>query len=218
MRKVKADTEIKVLLVHSQPIVRRGLRLILAEEFPKTDIVECSNVREALSLAETRRPELVILNLVMEGKEGLETLKALRHKHPDLPILVLGIDTADHLALRTLRAGANCYLSKESTPEELVKAIRKILKGGKYVSQDLAESLVQYLEAETDRPIHETLSDREYQVLLMIASGKRVTEIAEELSLSVKTISSYRSRLLEKMGMKTNAGLTHYVHKNRLVN
>jgi DNA-binding NarL/FixJ family response regulator len=147
----------------------------------------------------------------------MDILKELKHEKPKLPILMLSMYPEEQYAVRALKAGASGYLTKESAPEELISAIRKVSRGGKYVSSSLAEKLAVYLETDAEKPVHETLSDREYQVMLMIASGKTVKQIAEELSLSVKTISTYRTRTLIKMGMKNNAEITYYAIKNELV-
>jgi len=151
------------------------------------------------------------------GRSGLEVLKELRREHPKLPVLVLSVHPEDQYGVRVLKAGAAGYLTKDSASDELVRAIRKVHRGGKYVSASLAEVLAFELETETDRPRHKSLSDREYQVMTMIASGKTVGEIGKELSLSVKTISTYRARVLGKMKMRTNAELTHYAIKNQLL-
>jgi len=153
----------------------------------------------------------------MPGRNGLDVLKELKQQRPKLPVLILSMHPEDQYAVRALKAGASGYLTKGSVEEELVKAIKKILAGGKYVSSLLAEKMAFDLEQKTEKPLHETLSDREYQVMLLIGSGKTVSQIAEELSLSVKTIDTYRTRILEKMKMKTNAELMHYVIKNKLV-
>jgi len=157
------------------------------------------------------------LDINMPGRSGLEVLKELRRECPKLPVLVLSVHPEDQYGVRVLKAGAAGYLTKDSAPDELVQAIRKVHRGGKYVSASLAEVLVFELETETDRPRHKSLSDREYQVMTMIASGKTVGEIGEELSLSVKTISTYRARVLGKMKMRTNAELTHYAIQNQLL-
>jgi DNA-binding NarL/FixJ family response regulator len=153
----------------------------------------------------------------MPGRGGLDVLKEIKHERPKLPVLILSIHPEDQYAVRALKAGASGYLTKESAPEALVRAIRKILRGGKYVSSTLAEKLAYNLEAETERPLHETLSDREYQVMLMIAQGKTTNAIAEEMALSIKTVSTYRARILEKMKMNTIADITYYVIKNNLI-
>ena len=161
--------------------------------------------------------DMVILDLALPDGNGLEVLKQLKHDHPRLPVLILSMFPEDQYALRAIKAGAAGYLNKESAPEELVEAIRKILQGGEYISSSLAEELLHYARHEEDQPPHKYLSDREYQVMVLMASGKEVKDIAEELSLSAKTISTYRRRLLDKMNMKTNAELTNYAIRNGLV-
>src|SRR6185503_4377405 len=160
---------------------------------------------------------VVLLDITMPNKNGLDVLKQIRAESPRLPVLILSMHAEDQYAIRVLRAGAAGYLTKESAPAKLVQAIRKVVRGGKYVSQSLAEKLVYDLDSDSVRPPHEVLSDREYQVLCMLASGKTVTMIAEELGLSVKTISTYRVRILEKFNMKNNAELTRYAIKEGLV-
>ena len=208
---------IKILIADDHPIVRQGLKQILSEE-PDIEVVgEAQNSQEVLELVRKQHWDIVILDITMPGRGGLDVLKELKHERPKLPVLMLSVHPEDQYAVRALKAHASGYLTKDSAPEELVKAIRKILRGGKYISSTLAEKLAFDLETETDKPLHETLSDRESQVMLMIASGKTISQIAEELSLSVKTIGTYRTRILEKMKLKTNAELTHYVFKNKLI-
>jgi two-component system, NarL family, invasion response regulator UvrY len=208
---------IKVLVVDDHPIVRQGLKQILSEEPDMAVLGEAQNSQEVLELVHNQDWDIVVLDITMPGRGGLDVLKEVRHERPKLPVLMLSVHPEDQYAVRTLKAGAAGYMTKESAPEELVQAIRKILHGGKYVSSTLAEKLAFHLEAETEKPLHDSLSNREYQVMLMIASGKRTGAIAEEMSLSVKTVSTYRARILEKMGMKGNADLTYYVFKNRLL-
>ena len=153
----------------------------------------------------------------MPGGNGLEALKQIKHDHPQMPVLILSMYPEDQYAVRTIRAGAAGYLNKESAPEELVQAIRKVLHGGEYISAAVADELVLYARNKDDQPLHKQLSDREYQVLCLIASGKELKEISTELALSAKTVSTYRARLLEKMNMKTNAELTYYAIQNGLV-
>ena len=210
---------IRILIIDDHTIVHRGLRQIVAEE---PDIVVTGEARtghEGLELAQTQPCELVVLDISMPGRGGLDVLKELKQVRPNLPVLVLSMYPEEQYATRALRLGASGYMTKESAPEELIGAIRRVVAGGRYVSASLAETLAGRLAADrqSERPLHESLSDREYHVLRLIASGKTVTEIAEELTLSVKTISTYRSRVLEKMGMKTNAELTHYAVSNRLL-
>jgi len=208
---------LRILVADDHAIVREGLKQILAET---SDIVvggEASDGNQALNQARTAAYDLVLLDIAMPGMNGLEVLKQLKSERPDLPVLMLSMYPEEQFAVRTLKAGASGYLTKQSAPSELIAAIRKVCNGGKYVTSSLAESLAVYLESDSDRPPHELLSDREYEVMLMIASGKTVKMIAEELSLSVKTISTNRSRALGKMGMKTNAELTYYAIKHGLV-
>lgn len=208
---------VRILIADDHPIVRRGLKQILAEEPDLTVGGEAQTSQEVLDQVRRGGWDVLILDISMPGRGGLDVLKEIKHQYPKLPVLVLSMHPEDQYAIRALRAGASGYLTKESAPDELVAAIRKIVRGGKYISPTLAERLAAEIEAPGGKLPHERLSDREYQVLLMIASGKTVSQIAQELSLSVKTISTYRARLLEKMGMKTNAELTHYAIENKLV-
>ncbi|MBI1743636.1 response regulator transcription factor [Candidatus Acetothermia bacterium] len=207
---------ISVLIADDHPIVRQGLKQILAGESDVKIVGEAQNTQEIFKLIGTQPWDIVILDLSMPDRGGLEVLNDLHRDFPQLPILILSMHPEDQFAVRVLKAGASGYMTKDSAPEELVNAIRKILAGHKYISSALAEKLAKDLEAGTKKLPHETLSDREYHVMCMLASGKTVSEIAKELSLSVKTISTYRARVLEKMGMKNNAELIHYVLKNKL--
>jgi DNA-binding NarL/FixJ family response regulator len=208
----------RVVIADDHAVVRRGLMQILAEDGKIAEVGEAGNACDLLMLVRQSRWDAVVLDITMPGRNGLDVLKELRQAYPQLPVLILSIHPEDQFATRALRAGASGYMTKESAPEELVGAIKKILKGGKYVSQSLAEKLVFELENGREGPPEMALSDREHEVMLMIASGKTVSEIAEDLALSIKTISTYRSRVLEKMGMKTNAELTRYAIQNELVN
>ena len=208
---------IRILIADDHAIVRRGLKHIVSEQPDMTVAGEAENARRVLDLVRTDKWDVIVLDINMPGRSGLEVLKELRREHPKLPVLVLSVHPEDQYGVRVLKAGAAGYLTKDSAPDELVQAIRKVHRGGKYVSASLAEVLVFELETETDRPRHKSLSDREYQVMTMIASGKTVGEIGEELSLSVKTISTYRARVLGKMKMRTNAELTHYAIQNQLL-
>jgi DNA-binding NarL/FixJ family response regulator len=208
---------IKILVADDHAVVRQGLRQILAQAFEGAVFGEAGHAQEVLQHVWKQEWDVVVLDIAMPGRSGLEVLKELKQVRPKLPVLVLSMHPEDQFAMRVLKAGAAGYMTKESAPEELVTAIKKVLRGGKYVSSSLAEKLAFALAPDIEKPLHETLSDREYQVMCLIASGKTVTEIADELSLSVKTISTYRARILEKMDMKTNAELTHYAIKNRLV-
>ncbi len=207
----------KILITDDHAVVRKGLRQILADEFKKAAFAEAGNASEALDRIRKEAWDVVVLDITMPGRSGLEALKEIREARPKLPVLVLSMHPEDQFAVRVLKAGASGYMTKESAPEELVGAIKKVVAGGRYVSTALAEKMASYLAIDTPKPPHERLSDREFVVLRMIASGKTVSQIAEELSLSVKTVSTYRVRILEKMGMTNNAELTHYAIKSQLV-
>ena len=208
---------LRILLADDHAVVRQGVKQILAEAFAQATFGEAQNAHKLLELVASEHWDIVVLDLAMPGGNGLEALKQIKHDHPQLPVLILSMYPEDQYAVRTIRAGAAGYLNKESAPEELVQAIRKVLHGGEYISASVAEELVLHARHEDDQPLHKHLSDREYQVLCLIASGKEVKEISTELALSAKTISTYRARLLEKMNMTTNAELTHYAIQNGLV-
>ena len=208
---------IRLLVADDHAIVRRGLHQIVAEA-PGLEVAgEAATAEEVLARVEERAWDVVVLDLSLPGGNGLDLLAEVKRRRPDLPVLILTVHSEEQYAVRALRAGAAGYLTKESAPEQLVEAVRKVVRGGRYVSPAMAERLAFNLGRDPDRPPHETLSDREYQVLRRVAAGKTVSEIAAELSLSVKTVSTYRTRILEKMGMKSNAELTHYAIKNGLV-
>jgi two-component system invasion response regulator UvrY len=208
---------LKILIADDHAIVRQGLKQIVTETPDMIVAGEASNGQELLNKIKESDYDVVVLDITMPGRNGIDVLKQLRSERPELPILMLSIHPEEQYALRALKAGASGYLTKESAPDELVVAIRKVSQGGKYISSSLAEKLAFELEVGREQAPHETLSDREYHVMCMIASGKTVMEIAQELSLSEKTISTYRSRILEKMKMKNNAELTYYAIKNQLV-
>jgi two-component system invasion response regulator UvrY len=206
---------IRILVVDDHAIVRRGLRQILADE-PDVEVYEAADTHGALELTRTHDLDMVVLDLDLPGKSGLDLLKELKEEWPRLPVLILSIHPEDQFALRTLKAGASGFLSKDAAPEDLMKAVRKILRGGKYVSERVAEKLLSRLDAPTCDEPHDSLSDREFQILRLFGAGKTVREIAEDLSLSVPTVSTYRARVLEKLGMKTTAELVRYAIVNRL--
>ena len=208
---------IRVLIADDHAIVRRGLKAILIHELEGAIYGEAKDAYETLVRIQDSEWDLAILDLTMPGRSGLDVLADLKAARPKLPVLVVSMHPEDQYAKRLLKSGASGYLNKESAPEELVKAVRKVLGGGRYVSAALAEKLAADLSEDTARPIHETLSNREFEVLRMIADGKTVTQIAEELHLGVTTVSTYRSRLLEKMGMETTADLMRYALHNRLI-
>src|SRR5438105_9722726 len=208
---------IKVVVVDDHAVVREGLKRIISENPGIAVTGEAGDGHEAMKVIQGEPCDVVLLDITMPNKSGLDVLKQLHSDSPRLPVLVLSMHSEDQYAVRVLRAGAAGYVTKESAPAKLVQAIRKVVRGGKYVSPALAEKLVYDLGTDTDRPPHEILSDREYQVLCMIGSGKTVTQIAEELALSVKTISTYRVRILEKLKRNNNAEMTRYAIKEGLV-
>jgi DNA-binding NarL/FixJ family response regulator len=208
---------IKVLIADDHAVVRQGLKRILQDTHEMVVAGEAVNGQEVLKKVRAETWDVVILDISMPGHSGLDILKELEHERPKLPVLVLSMHSEDQFAMRVLRAGASGYLTKDSAPDELVKAVRKVASGGKYVSPLLAEKMAFEIGPDSNKLPHETLSDREFQVLRMIATGKAVGEIATELSLSPKTISTYRARLLQKMNLTTNAELIHYAIRNHLI-
>jgi two-component system invasion response regulator UvrY len=208
---------IKVLIADDHAILRRGLKEILTHQLEGVVCGEAKDAQQVLAQVQSDQWDLVILDLSMPGRSGLDVLKDIKGMQPKLPILVLSMHPEDQYGKRIPKAGASGYMNKESAPEDLIKAIRKVLAGGRYVSPALAERLALHLNEDATRPLHETLSDREFEVLRMIASGRTVTQISEELHLSVATVSTYRARILEKMQMTTSAQVMHYAFSNRLV-
>ncbi len=208
---------IKIIIADDHSVVRTGLKQII-EQDPHLKVTgEASSGFELLEKIREGNYDVVLLDISMPGKDGLETLKELKKFNPKLPVLIFTVYPEDQYAVRLLKAGASGYLNKECEPEELIEAIHRVAQGRKYVSPNLAEILATLLEESHSAPLHEQLSDREYQVMCMIASGKTIQEIAKELDLSPNTVSTYRIRILEKMKMKTNAEITHYAIKNGLV-
>jgi len=208
---------LKFLIADDHAVVREGVKRILREEFPQADFGEAQNAVQVLQQVRDRHWDMIMLDISLPSRSGLEVLKELKSLNPKLPVLILSIHPEELYAVRALRAGAAGYMTKECVPEELRDAVRKVLSGGKYISESLAERLVYELGVDAERAPHERLSDREYEVMLMISSGKKVSEIAQILQLSPKTISTYRARILQKMNMKSNAQLTHYAIQNRLL-
>ena len=208
---------ISVFIADDHAIIRQGLKQILSDTADIRLAGEATTGQETLRLVRGGRCDVLVLDLNMPGISGLEILRVLKQEGPDLPVLVLSIHAEDQYAVRCLKAGAAGYLTKESAPEELVKAIRQVVSGGKYVSRGLAESLAMHLNETEERPRHETLSDREFQVLQLMGAGKSLTEIAAALSLSVKTVSTYRARMLEKLALKSSAEIIQYAIQNRLI-
>ena len=208
---------IKVLVADDHPLLRSGLKHVLEQEPDFDSPGEAENSEQVLTRLEERSWDAVVLDIGMPGRNGLETLSEIRKRRPGLPVLILSMHSEEQFAIRAIKAGASGYLTKNNAAAELVPAIRRILAGKKYVSPALAEVLAHVIESGEERPPHEILSDREYHVVCGIASGKSVSQIAAETSLSVKTISTYRARALEKMKMRTNADLTRYAIRNGLV-
>jgi len=198
--------------------VRQGVRQILSEQFQEAVVGEAASAQEMMEQMRTHNWDVVVLDVGMPGKSGLDALKDLKQASPKLPVLVLSAYPEDQLARRMLKAGAAGYLNKDSAPNELVRALRKILGGGKFVSAAVAELLASNLDDHCEKPLHEQLSDREYQVMCLIAVGKSLKEIADDLCVGVSTINTYRARILEKMQLRNNTELTHYALENRLVN
>jgi len=208
---------IRILKADDHAILRRGLKEILVRELPEVVCGEAEDAQQVLMQVQSDDWDLVMLDITMPGRSGLDVLKDLQTMRPKLPVLVLSMHPEDQYGKRVLRAGASGYMNKKSAPEELINAIRKLLAGGQYVSPALAERLALDLKYGAAKSAHEILSHREFEVLRMIASGKTVTQIAEELHLSVNTVSTHRARILEKMHMTTSAELMHYALSNHLV-
>jgi DNA-binding NarL/FixJ family response regulator len=207
----------KILITDDHAVVRLGLKQLLAAEFKRATFGEAANAAEAIDHVSRQNWDVVVLDLNMPGRGGLEVLREIKKIRPQLPVVILSMHPEDQFAMRLLKAGAAGYLTKETAPEQLVCAIRKVVAGGHYVSPALAEQMVSFLGVDVQVPPHERLSDREFLVLRLLAAGKPVSAIARELSLSVKTISTYRQRTLEKMGMANNAELIRYAIQKHLV-
>ena len=208
---------IRVFIADDHAIVREGLKQILADSRDIVVAGEAENGLDAIRLFPKSRCQVMLLDISMPDKNGIEVLKQIKKEYPDTQVLMLSMHREDQYAIRSLKAGAAGYLTKQAAPKELVVAIRQVASGQKYVSAALAQSLAAQVGEDHATPVHDTLSDREYQTLTLIASGKTVSDIAVELSLSVKTVSEYRARLLVKMKLKNSAELTHYAIRNHLV-
>ena len=207
---------IRVLIADDHAIVRQGMRQILSDTPDLTVSGEAENGVQAVQMVRAGEWDVVLMDVSMPDRNGIDALKLIKKEYPRLPVLILSMYPEEQYAIRALKAGAAGYLTKQSAPELLVTAIRQVASGKKYVSPSLAEELANAIGDDSERLPHEKLSDREYQTLCMIASGKTPTEIAEALNLSVKTVSVYRARLLEKMNLRNNAELTHYGLKHGL--
>jgi two-component system invasion response regulator UvrY len=208
---------VRILIADDHPIVREGLKQIVSETPDMVLAGEASNGDQVVEQVERGVADVVVLDISMPGESGLDVLKKLRARYPRLPILMLSVHSEDQYAIRSLRAGASGYLTKESLSGELLTAIRRVAQGRRYVSEELAERLVLRLDNDLQKPLHEDLSDREYQVMRMVASGKALKQIAAELGLSPKTVSTYRARVLEKMGVHSNADLVRYALQHGLI-
>jgi len=207
----------QVLIADDHAMVRAGLRQFLEEGGRVGDVAEAASGQQAMDLLRTKRFDLLILDINMPGRGGLDILKNVRASYPETRVLIVSGFPEQQYAVNVLKAGASGYLSKDSAPDELLRAVHVVLSGRRYVSNALAEQLASQLDAASDQPIHAGLSEREFQVLCKLASGRSVSEIAGELCLSVKTVSTYRSRVLEKMSLKSNADVTRYALQNGLI-
>jgi two-component system, NarL family, invasion response regulator UvrY len=208
---------VKILIADDHAVVREGLGQILIDSDDRFEVTKARNGNEVLELMRKQRFDVVVLDISMPEKNGLDLTKDLKKMYPSLPVIILSMHSEEQFGLRALRAGASGYMTKETAPEELVHAIWRVYQGGKYISPALAEKLAQDVSHSMEKLPHEKLSDREFQVLSLMATGKSMKEIAEELSLSVKTVSTYRSRIIEKTHLKTNAELISYAIQNNLV-
>ncbi len=208
---------IRILIADDHTVVRKGLRQILAEEFTDAYIDDVPDAEELITKVIKEKWDVVISDLTMPGKSGLDALQFIRQNIPALPVLILSIHPEEQYAIRVLKAGASGYLSKDTAPDELVNAVKRVLQGKKYITLSIAEKIADTFDQDNEKKLHEILSDREFNVFKMIAAGKAVSEIAESLSLSVTTVSTYRARIMTKMNMKTNANLTLYAIENGLL-
>lgn len=207
----------RILITDDHTVVRRGLKQILQMEFPSAFIDEGSDAETLIKKVIKEEWDLVITDISMPGRSGLDALQQIKQDHPKLPVLVLSGHTEEQYAIRVLKAGASGYLNKDADPDELIKAVRRILQGKKYITPTIADQLIADLDKTNDKKAHELLSDREFEVFKQIASGKSVSDIATQMILSVTTVSTYRSRILMKMNLKTNAELTMYAIENKLL-
>lgn len=208
---------LKILIADDHTIVRKGLKQILLDEFPSAKIEEVPDAEGLIKKVMQGKWDVVLSDLSMPGRSGLDALQQIKLSNPALPVLILSIHPEEQYALRALKAGAAGYLSKDTAPDELVKAVQKVLLGKKYISQSIAEKLANSLSAKTDKFLHENLSNREFDVMKLLANGKSVSEIAEVLSLSVTTVSTYRARVMTKMNLRSNSDLTKYAIENKLI-
>jgi two-component system invasion response regulator UvrY len=208
---------LRIIIADDHTVVRRGLKQILLDEFPTAVIEEAADADLLLKQVFKEEWDVVISDLSMPGRSGMDALQQIKLHNPKLPVLILSVHSEEHYAIRVLKAGASGYLNKESAPEELIQAVRRLLMGKKYITPTIAEQLASGLDKDSEKPLHETLSDREFEVLKLLASGKSVSDIADQMVLSVTTVSTYRARIMVKMNLKTNADLTLYAIENKLM-
>lgn len=208
---------LRILIADDHTVVRKGLRQILLEEFANAEIDEVPDAEELIKKVMAEKWDVIVSDLSMPGRSGLDALQQIKISFPDLPVLILSIHPEEQYALRALKSGASGYLSKDTAPDELVKAVKKVLLGKKYISQSIAEKLADTFSADSSKYPHESLSDREFDVMKLLANGKSVSEIAEMLSLSVTTVSTYRARVMTKMNLRSNSDLTKYALENKLI-
>lgn len=208
---------IRILIADDHAVVRQGLKQIIADEADMQIVGEAEKASEVLNFIHQEDLNVIILDITMPGKSGLDLLPEIRNLRPMIKILILSMHAEEQFAIRALKSGASGYITKQSAPTELVKAIRKVNSGGKYMSQSIAEQLAFFVSDDTNKPLHQRLSDREFQVMRMIAEGKTLREIANELFISEKTVGTYRTRIMEKMNMSRNAELIRYAVQNKII-
>ena len=208
---------IRILIADDHAVVRKGLKQIIVDEFPSATIIEVSDVESLIMQVIKENWDVIICDISMPGRSGVDALEQIKQIKSEIPVLMMSMHHEDQYALRVLKAGASGYLNKSSVHEELIKAIHTVRIGRKYITPSIAEKLAGALNAPTGKQLHETLSNREFEILKMIASGKSISDIAAQLSLSATTVSTYRSRILEKMSMKSNADITRYALENGLI-
>lgn len=208
---------IRILIADDHAIVRKGLTQLIRDEFASAEIAEVGDAEELISKVSDKDWDIVVCDLSMPGRSGLDALRQIKQMYPSLPVLIMSMHDEDQYALRVLKAGASAYLGKDNIHEDIIKAIRTVLLGKKFITPSVAEKLAQALEGDTNQLPHEKLSDREFDVFKLLAGGKAVSDIADQLSLSVTTVSTYRARILEKMNLKSNADLTRYALNNSLI-
>ncbi|MEO6961678.1 MAG: response regulator transcription factor [Puia sp.] len=207
----------RFLIADDHTVVRKGLKQILLEAFPSAVVEEVTDAESMLKMVFTQNWDVVISDISMPGRSGLEVLQQVKQHYPKLPVLILSVHSEDQYALRVLKSGASGYLNKDSAPEQLVAAVNRVMQGKKYITPTIAEKLANSLDQDMEKSSHEYLSDREFEVLKLLAAGQAVSDIASRLSLSVTTISTYRARIMTKMSLKTNAELTLYAIENKLI-